>query len=494
MSRIYIHEVGIENFKCFSDHSLKLSIPDDITPGSGLTVLIGENGNGKTALLEAISYINQSAYAVENRLNINDFQDPEKPIIINAITNDFICKMPELYRGCFFESNGITFQAKSRDRKTPGKLLSSPFHARSAFKTKIDTYQKMDGSDSGKKIPALAVGFSNGVIKDSELNVFYFDKNRTRQISSGTYKTTFERICDDLNWKFLKNIKDDDISTLLENISGDYFANVISIAQKGTGQKIAKEMVDFFDDEQFHDLKIDIIDLLHPFTKAFFAIRQNSKLTQIAPKNLGSGVEIVLTLLLLRSISAESKGGIVYLIDEPELHLHPAAQQKLAELLLSESSQKQIVISTHSPYLIRSFMDSAINKIILKRDTIGEIVIECANSQGTKLFPWSPSWGEVNYNAFGMATVEFHNELYGYLQEKHSLYSEAQVEVYLESQGIGKSKQWVRERNGVAQSPQDISLCTYVRNAIHHPENRNNDCFTDIELSESIEKLISVIA
>lgn len=494
MSQIFIHEVDIKNFKCFSDQKIQLVWPDGATPGSGLNVLVGENGNGKTALLEAINYTNQSSYAAENRLGINDFQDHEKPILITASTNAFTCKMPELYRGCTFECDGIEFRARSRDQKSPGKLLSSPFSVRSSFKLKRNTYQKKDGSDSGKEVPSLATNFSNSVIQDSELNVFYFDKNRTRQISSGTYKTTFERICDDLNWKFLKNLNSSNVSKLIDNISGEYFSHALTIAQKGTGKKLAEEMANFFGEDQFLDLKIDLVDLLHPFTKAFFAVRPDGKLTQVAPKDLGSGVEIVLTLLLLRSIAAESKGGIVYLIDEPELHLHPSAQEKLAKLLLLEAAHTQIVVSTHSPYLIRGFMSSAVNKVVLKRDSTGSVAVEYADSKGTKLFPWSPSWGEVNFNAYGMATVEFHNELYGWLQEKHSLDSEAKVEAHLVAQGIAKSKRWAREQGGVVHPAYDITLCSYVRNSIHHPENRHNARYTDPELVESIKRLISVVS
>lgn len=212
------------------------------------------------------------------------------------------------------------------------------------------------------------------------------------------------------------------------------------------------------------------------------------------PKDLGSGVEIILTLLLLRSISAESKGGIVYLIDEPELHLHPSAQEQLAKLLLAESSNKQIVVSTHSPYLIRGFMSASVNKVLLNRDDTGKVVISYANSAAAKLFPWSPSWGEVNYNAYNMATVEFHNELYGWLQEKYSLNTERDVESYLDTQGIGKPKQWIKEKSGTVQPAYDITLCSYVRNSIHHPENRNNTPFTETELSESIEILIRVVS
>ncbi|MEM8493538.1 MAG: AAA family ATPase [Pseudomonadota bacterium] len=494
MTGIYLSDVRIENFKCFDDRHLTLAVPDGENPGSGLTVLIGENGTGKTAILEAINYTNQGSYAAENRLSINDFRDFDSPIQVTATTTDFRCKMPELYRNCYFESNGIVFRAGSRTSKSRGKLLSSQFSVRTSFKTKEATYRNKAGTDLGKPIPELAKNFSNSAIQDNELNIFYFDKNRTRQITTGTYKTNFERICDDLNWKFRKNIAESDIGELLENISGQYFANALTIAQKGTGRKLATDMADFFGQEQFLDLRIDLVELLHPFSKAFFAVRPENSLAQVAPRDLGSGVEIVLTLLLLRSISAESKGGIVYLIDEPELHLHPDAQRKLADLLILESTDKQVVVSTHSPYLLRSFMSEAVNKVILKRNETGNVDIAYAASRTPELFPWSPSWGEVNFDAYGMATVEFHNELYGWLQEKHTLRDEKTVEAYLTSQGVHKTKKWIRERNGVAETAYDITLCSYLRNSIHHPENRNNPRYTDTELLKSIETLISVLS
>lgn len=493
MGRIFIDEVSISNYKCFSKHKVGLSVPDGVTPGSGMNVLIGENGTGKTALLEAINYTNQSSFASENRLAVSDFADYQDPIRVAIRTNDFICKMSAPHFGCTFESCGLEFQAKNRDRKSAGKLLSAPFSINTTFRTKGNTYKSKAGMDSGKAIPPLQKQFHNSSIDGSEINVFYFDKNRARQLSRGTYKTTFERICDDLNWKFLKNLDDTNIQELLDNITGEYFHNVQLIAQKSAGKKVAAEMADFFGDSQYKNLRIDFMDLLHPFAGAFFSIRDAQSLTQIRTRALGSGIEIVLTILLLRGLASESKGGIIYLLDEPELHLHPKAQEKLAELLLSEAASKQIVLATHSPYLIRSFMHPTVNKIVLRSDGSGNIGIESANAAGWQMFPWSPSWGEVNFIAYDMATVEYHNELYGWLQENHDLTDEKSTEAFLVAKSVHKTKSWIRERGGKEQAPYDITLCTYVRNSIHHPENRHNPGFTEQELLESTTTLRSVI-
>ena len=48
----------------------------------------------------------------------------------------------------------------------------------------------------------------------------------------------------------------------------------------------------------------------------------------------------------------------------------------------------------------------------------------------------SPTWGEINYYAFGILSVEFHNELYGFIQAKAILedeknYYEDESEKYL---------------------------------------------------------------
>lgn len=493
MAGIFINKVAIKNYKCFVDQGFHLSAPDGSTPGSGLNVLIGENGNGKTAFLEAINYTNQSSYASGNRLQVHDFNDYRKPIKVTVSTNDFVCKMAAPYMGCTFDCDGITFQAKNRDRKSAGKLLSSPFSISTSFKTKRSTYNKKNGNDSGKVIPSLHKIFSNSNIENNELNVFYFDKNRSRQLSVGTYKTTFERICEDLNWKFIKNIQAADVKELLDNVSGEYFSNVMSIAQKGTGSKLADEMKDYFGQDQYANLQIDLLDLLHPFRNAFFSIRDKDTLTQISPRNLGSGIEIILTLLLLRSIASVSKGGIVYLLDEPELHLHPKAQEKLVDLMMDESKDKQIIVSTHSPYLIKGCMQPTVNKLILRRNDQDEIEVDDVNSANWGLFPWSPSWGEVNYVAYDLTTVDYHNELYGWIQEKHKLWNETAVEQYLENKGIEKNKQWVRIRNGQPQSPYDITLCSYIRNSIHHPENTSNIPYTETELSDSIALMKTAI-
>jgi recombinational DNA repair ATPase RecF len=84
---IFVKKLSIQGYKCFENEPVSFSIPDG-NRGSGLNILIGENGNGKTTVLEAVNYLTLNSFSAENRLNINDFRDYKKEIVIEAETNE----------------------------------------------------------------------------------------------------------------------------------------------------------------------------------------------------------------------------------------------------------------------------------------------------------------------------------------------------------------------------------------------------------------------
>ncbi|MDP2089949.1 MAG: AAA family ATPase [Flavobacteriaceae bacterium] len=65
----------------------------------------------------------------------------------------------------------------------------------------------------------------------------------------------------------------------------------------------------------------------------------------------GSG-EGLLSIFTIVDTLYDSKPGDLIFIDEPELSLHPSLQKKLNNLLVEYSADRQIIISTHSPYFI----------------------------------------------------------------------------------------------------------------------------------------------
>lgn len=65
----------------------------------------------------------------------------------------------------------------------------------------------------------------------------------------------------------------------------------------------------------------------------------------------GAG-EGILSVFFIVDALYDSKPDDIIVIDEPELSLHPALQRRVADLLLKYSSDRQVVVATHSPYFV----------------------------------------------------------------------------------------------------------------------------------------------
>jgi predicted ATP-dependent endonuclease of OLD family len=367
---MFINKIKISNFRCFGASSPEIVFrkPDGTTAGSGLNILVGENGTGKTTLLEAINYLTESNYVSQNKLSVSDFKDEEYELVIEADTEPYTYKMPEIYRGSSFECDGLLFKASLRKQKSPGRLLSPSLQVSTSVKNSSPKYVTPKGNEG--KVEEYHKLFDDSRLEE-ELNIFYFDKFRSRHITrKDSYKTTFNRIIDDLNWRFNKAMRDsEETRETLVNLSKDLFPRFLELAQKGVGDILAKKASDFFGQSKLKDLKIDFLNLMWPFSDAFFALRTDDSINQIPINKLGSGIEMIVTLLLLKSIYEQSKGKLIYLIDEPELSLHPQAQAKLFELLIEESKDKQVFISTHSTHFTSPDYSEAISRFYINESS-----------------------------------------------------------------------------------------------------------------------------
>lgn len=194
----------------------------------------------------------------------------------------------------------------------------------------------------------------------------------------------------------------------------------------------------------------------------------------------------------LLTVSAQDRNqqlaNTLLLLDEPETHLHPQAQEYLlAELgrITSNERNNIVLFATHSNFLID------------KKDLTKTFRVEKIND-ATKLehlVGTSVSYSGANYEVFGIATSDYHNELYGKLHEDYIAEDEAD-----EKRGGTKyfDKYFFQEVHELSadrpwkELQKQVSLCTYVRNVIHHPEAPRS--FTEVELRKSIELMRSIFA
>lgn len=193
----------------------------------------------------------------------------------------------------------------------------------------------------------------------------------------------------------------------------------------------------------------------------------------------GSGVKRLVLISFFRAEAERRQSeanfpDIVYAIEEPETSQHPEHQRALADALiaLSEAQNTQVLLTTHSPEIVKRLK---FEDIILVSDQAPTRVSPVLEHE----LPY-PSLNEVNFSAFGEASYEYHNELYGFIEGEGRL---------TEYRAGKPQRQYIRLRRDGSTMQEQIILTEYVRHQIHHPENSHNPLFTADELTKSIEAM-----
>lgn len=194
---------------------------------------------------------------------------------------------------------------------------------------------------------------------------------------------------------------------------------------------------------------------------------------------------------LLRNINSIS-GGIV-LIDEPELSMHPIWQKRILDyyrgLFTNNGSQSvQMILATHSEYIIQSALKDRDNVLVVILSDVNGI-INARKITAPNVLPIITS-AETNYLAFGVPSIDYHIELYGYLQTKTGFHRIEDCDGYIAGRipiyDVAK-----HQKIDNSYPPHHYqTLPTYIRNAIDHPDSGRT--YSEEELEESIRLLIEL--
>ncbi len=134
-------------------------------------------------------------------------------------------------------------------------------------------------------------------------------------------------------------------------------------------EKIEEKLKEFLGEKNL-SLKIDInleeqplrIDL-----KTQIVDKYGNEIS-IIKKGLGTQRRVTMALLELKLQETNNEGDInIFIFDEPDAHLHVKAQRELLKLLKTYSTDKQIIITTHSPYILNLLNPSQIRVLEVKK-------------------------------------------------------------------------------------------------------------------------------
>jgi len=191
----------------------------------------------------------------------------------------------------------------------------------------------------------------------------------------------------------------------------------------------------------------------------------------------------------------ENLDGALILIDEPETSLHPKWQKKYVQFLIDVFSglDIQFIIATHSPYLLQGIRDgkSVCYKIDRTQDQIGEKIGFYKNMIGD-----GPSLNLINYRVYGIADELLHIELFTALEIREGGYKKLRIRLDGDA-AIRKANSFIATIGHSTCKVGDTvteSLPISIRNKIHHAEELSRPNFNENDIRESIEIMLNILS
>jgi len=345
-----IHTISIQNFRGYKDLTTTLN--------PKFNLIIGDNGSGKTAFLEALTIAIGSFFLgirgvysrgfYKNDIHIATHEHNEEylyPVIVeatgsinnieliwkrtlNGATNRTTQKEADSIKNC-----ALQIDSQVRSGETVNLPLLIYYATGRLFDVARDTEEFEKGSKEKQPISSRFRAYHKSLEAKSTHKQFqkWFKGKELSKIQKGV---------NDISFELVKN-------TIISNLPNCESIFYEFDPDKPQGLKI-----------EFTDGRILPFNSLSDGTRNFFAI-----LADMAYKC------ITLNPHLKDKALIETEG--VVLIDELDLHLHPDWQRKIINVLKNTFPNIQFIATTHSPFLIQETGQDQL--ILLKNNTIDKI-------------------------------------------------------------------------------------------------------------------------
>jgi energy-coupling factor transporter ATP-binding protein EcfA2 len=475
-----LFSLTIKNFRSIENEIFNIQEVD----GTHTFTLIGINESGKSSFLKAVSLADNDD---EKVIFPKDYFDESKPISVTLVY--LLEQQDEKNLKSTLTSKGFEKDIIAKIKVEKVSICSTIDPVVDAPKKVFDqiVFQKnifedytLQGDKPIKKDPQQTQeDFNLEKYFEAQLPKFFwklahrivFWKSDTKhlineQINLDTFATDPENTSIPLiNCFELAGVGQDDIAAQIAKLKTD--PAEINNLQEKLGDKVTAHIKKVWPNHPVK-IKFQINNSFLSFLIEDEKVKYKSKTTDQRSDGFRQFISFLMTISAENATNQLSNS--MLLLDEPETHLHPQAQEYLKDELIkiTRNAENNIVFfATHSNYMIdkdhiqRCFRlsKSANRKTKLDKIELGKT-----------------SYSEVNYEVFGIPSSDYHNELYGYLEDVEKL----------KLNSLPKTKKW---KNIKTNTTDNVSLATYIRHSIHHPENTTNTKFSAEELEESIKTL-----
>lgn len=363
-----IKALHLKNFRCFSDLSVNFSVP--------YTVLIGNNGAGKTSILQALQIL------------LDTFVTPIQFNMVDSVFN--------------MNLNTPEMRITTSDVKLKAKLNGSVFYNEPQYPSSLKLFAEISddsiewetvfGSESSMNpaenpILNVVLELQKKLVSNESVVlpvvVFYNSKRLwSRKISLNNEDEEKES-------PFLSRLKGYvgciDDSVLRNNDLREWFMRMFLIERKRQipeFQAVKQAITNcYLEIDNRENLKKVLIDYdAEKEDDLEFHIYFNDGNVEILPMSyLSDGSQSILAMVadiayrmailnphLLDNVTQETNG--VILIDEIDLHLHPSWQRRIIDALHKTFPKVQFIFTTHSPSILTNVPKE--NILILDKDKV----------------------------------------------------------------------------------------------------------------------------
>jgi len=421
----YITNFQIKDFKIFKNIKLNLS--------KNINIILGNNGLGKTSVLQAITL---GLLPIEN----NDYPDNLNEFInFNSKKSDIIINWGENENRKLF----IFPQGKPAEEEP----ITPPLHLLLAYGVNFNTNKEQDHT---KIVNELIEGernlyFTKSIFEDNYRNLYdplvilkYLD-DKIITSKGLNIETIKERVLKELG---TKKISDKTISKQISVVTSEIVLinqlllntlnEYLSLIEKSEQIQI----VYYEDDHRYYftdlyDNKLELRHLSEGYKDHVLLITDILvRILSAREKLLEKEKKITINKELFKKIKA------IILIDEFDRHLHPSWQRKLLSKFKEDFPNVQFILTTHNPM---SILDRDADEIIeLKTDETRNIISR-THLEGTKYLDISKIY--LKYFVKDIVSTELHDDIEKYnellISNKTSLDEFKHLETKLKNANIG---------------------------------------------------------
>ncbi len=334
-----LKQITIEGFRSISEQVV-INFPENKP-----VVLIGENNSGKSNIIRAIELMFGEFHPKYKKLEDYDHykRDTNNQVIVKATVTGFSAR---LGRFSEFSCGGFKFQAQ---------------------KGKENSFNAIQAEDGGENMYVSTKLREEllCIVVNSEQNLnFQLSYSSKYTLLSKVTKAFHDKLTDDKDRVeklkgFFENIKTTFMEVREFNVFSKNMSSISNTVLANMTHALTFDFSAYDPSNYFKTLRV------HPTeygeTRAY--------------EELGTGQQQILALSFAHAYAKSFLGqGLLFILDEPEAHLHPLAQKWLAKKMFKMAEDGlQIILTTHSPYFVDLNYIEGINLIRKDSDTTFEI-------------------------------------------------------------------------------------------------------------------------